>query len=188
MQAAGVNPVGASLNVKVAPEVSEALSLGRAVVALESTIISHGFVYLFIYILYFPFHAQCLHLNFFVYNLVFRDAVSPKFGNCKSGWSYCEREWGGSCNYGNFRRRASHRYLSSSFIIHFKHKLLDLYKNDACFHLTTCGFPSHVFLMDIAYDVNTHFYYCSLYSYMLVLDLKWVLAYNYASKWVKNKF
>ncbi|CAL5211216.1 unnamed protein product [Lathyrus oleraceus] len=44
-KAAGVNPAGASVNVKVAPEVSEALSLGRAVVALESTIISHGMPY-----------------------------------------------------------------------------------------------------------------------------------------------
>ncbi|GAU48343.1 hypothetical protein TSUD_267680 [Trifolium subterraneum] len=42
---AGVNPAGASINVKVASEVSEALSLGRAVVALESTIISHGMPY-----------------------------------------------------------------------------------------------------------------------------------------------
>ncbi|XP_045831840.1 pseudouridine-5'-phosphate glycosidase isoform X1 [Trifolium pratense] len=41
----GVNPAGASINVKVASEVSEALSLGRAVVALESTIISHGMPY-----------------------------------------------------------------------------------------------------------------------------------------------
>lgn len=41
-----VNAVGASsINVKVASEVSEALSLGRAVVALESTIISHGMPY-----------------------------------------------------------------------------------------------------------------------------------------------
>jgi len=31
------------MKVKVASEVSQALSLGRAVVALESTIISHGF-------------------------------------------------------------------------------------------------------------------------------------------------
>lgn len=36
--------------MKVAPEISEALSLGRAVVALESTIISHGFYSLYIYI------------------------------------------------------------------------------------------------------------------------------------------
>ncbi|KAL5073417.1 hypothetical protein RYX36_012401 [Vicia faba] len=63
-KAAGVNSVGASLNVKVAQEVSEALSLGRAVVALESTIISHGFLFLFICFLYFPFHVQCLHVNF----------------------------------------------------------------------------------------------------------------------------
>lgn len=41
-----VNAAGASsINVKVASEVSEALSLGRAVVALESTIISHGMPY-----------------------------------------------------------------------------------------------------------------------------------------------
>ena len=37
-------PVG-SIKLKVASEVSEALSLGRAVVALESTIISHGSLY-----------------------------------------------------------------------------------------------------------------------------------------------
>ncbi|KAG5005622.1 hypothetical protein JHK85_024164 [Glycine max] len=37
-------PVG-SIKLKVASEVSEALSLGRAVVALESTIISHGMPY-----------------------------------------------------------------------------------------------------------------------------------------------
>jgi len=48
MQPAGGNPVGSSIKVKVASEVSEALSLGRAVVALESTIISHGILYLFI--------------------------------------------------------------------------------------------------------------------------------------------
>lgn len=39
--------------VKISPEVSEALSHGHAVVALESTIISHGdhlFIYLFIYV------------------------------------------------------------------------------------------------------------------------------------------
>jgi len=49
MQHTGVNAVGASsINVKVSSEVSEALSLGRAVVALESTIISHGILYLFI--------------------------------------------------------------------------------------------------------------------------------------------
>ncbi|KAK7272960.1 hypothetical protein RIF29_14005 [Crotalaria pallida] len=42
-EAARVN--GAIYKVKVAGEVSEALSLGRAVVALESTIISHGMPY-----------------------------------------------------------------------------------------------------------------------------------------------
>jgi len=51
MQHTGVNAVGASsINVKVSSEVSEALSLGRAVVALESTIISHGILYLFIWV------------------------------------------------------------------------------------------------------------------------------------------
>ncbi|XP_057458563.1 pseudouridine-5'-phosphate glycosidase isoform X2 [Lotus japonicus] len=41
----GVNAGGGSMKVKVASEVSEALSQGRAVVALESTIISHGMPY-----------------------------------------------------------------------------------------------------------------------------------------------
>lgn len=50
MQPTEVNAAGASsINVKVASEVSEALSLGRAVVALESTIISHGIIYLFVF-------------------------------------------------------------------------------------------------------------------------------------------
>ncbi|CAJ1978206.1 unnamed protein product [Sphenostylis stenocarpa] len=40
-----VNKAEHSIKVKVAAEVSEALSLGRAVVALESTIISHGMPY-----------------------------------------------------------------------------------------------------------------------------------------------
>lgn len=35
--------------VKISPEISEALSLGKAVVALESTIISHGKMLLFLY-------------------------------------------------------------------------------------------------------------------------------------------
>ncbi|WVZ05436.1 hypothetical protein V8G54_018782 [Vigna mungo] len=42
---AQVNGIGGSMKVKVASEVSQALSLGRAVVALESTIISHGMPY-----------------------------------------------------------------------------------------------------------------------------------------------
>ncbi|KAK7272963.1 hypothetical protein RIF29_14008 [Crotalaria pallida] len=62
-EAARVN--GAFYKVKVTGEVSEALSLDRAVVALESTIISHG-----------------------------GDVVSSKFGNCKTGGSYNERENG----------------------------------------------------------------------------------------------
>ncbi|KAL2328445.1 hypothetical protein Fmac_021872 [Flemingia macrophylla] len=44
-KAVEVNGIERSIKVKVAPEVSEALSLGRAVVALESTIISHGMPY-----------------------------------------------------------------------------------------------------------------------------------------------
>ncbi|XP_027335261.1 uncharacterized protein LOC113849507 isoform X1 [Abrus precatorius] len=44
-KAAEVNGIGGSIKVKVAAEVSEALSMGRAVVALESTIISHGMPY-----------------------------------------------------------------------------------------------------------------------------------------------
>ncbi|KAL6202727.1 hypothetical protein ACLB2K_026432 [Fragaria x ananassa] len=39
------NPSHASKSIKISPEVSEALSNGRAVVALESTIISHGMPY-----------------------------------------------------------------------------------------------------------------------------------------------
>ncbi|KOM28518.1 hypothetical protein LR48_Vigan549s007300 [Vigna angularis] len=42
---AQINGIGGSMKVKVASEVSQALSLGRAVVALESTIISHGMPY-----------------------------------------------------------------------------------------------------------------------------------------------
>ncbi|TKY68239.1 Pseudouridine-5'-phosphate glycosidase [Spatholobus suberectus] len=44
-KAVEANVIGGSIKVKVASEVSEALSLGRAVVALESTIISHGMPY-----------------------------------------------------------------------------------------------------------------------------------------------
>ncbi|XP_029125710.1 uncharacterized protein LOC109791429 isoform X2 [Cajanus cajan] len=44
-KAVQVNVIEKSIKVKVASEVSEALSLGRAVVALESTIISHGMPY-----------------------------------------------------------------------------------------------------------------------------------------------
>ncbi|KAK7313965.1 hypothetical protein VNO77_39172 [Canavalia gladiata] len=44
-RASEVNVVGRSIKVKVASEVSEALSRGRPVVALESTIISHGMPY-----------------------------------------------------------------------------------------------------------------------------------------------
>lgn len=44
-KAVQANVIEKSIKVKVASEVSEALSLGRAVVALESTIISHGMPY-----------------------------------------------------------------------------------------------------------------------------------------------
>lgn len=103
--------------VKISREVSEAISNGGAVVALESTIISHGLFSqpIAIVLCWFLWNLRSWsHLNM-VYILkrgILRDALPSKSANRKRSWVNCESEWSNPCNNSYLEWRTLHRWES----------------------------------------------------------------------------
>lgn len=87
------------LPVVISAEVSIALKSGKPVVALESTIISHGsFSFFCFFNLFSLSHCHCL---FFA---VRRNALSSKHANCSRSRVSGSRKWRGACHNSNSRR------------------------------------------------------------------------------------